>query len=83
MMVSAGRVATSNIGQDEDLLDSGDHDMLRFQKSGSAAHLTRKWRADVLMTNQKSAKLPQPGIGSLHDQVPFVTVLFALIFVPP
>ena len=37
----------------------------------------------MLMTNQQSAELPEPGIGSFHDPSPFVASQFAAIFVSP
>jgi hypothetical protein len=35
------------------------------------------------MTNQQSAKLPEPSVGPLHDPVALVAAEFASIFVPP
>lgn len=35
----------------------------------------------VFMTNQQSAELAEPGIGSLHDPAPFIAAHFASIFV--
>ena len=37
----------------------------------------------MLMTNQQSAELTEPGIGSLHDPAAFVASHFASVFIPP
>jgi len=37
----------------------------------------------MLMTNQQSAKLAKPRVGSLHDPAPLVAAEFASILVPP
>jgi hypothetical protein len=37
----------------------------------------------MLMANQQTAKLAEPGIGSLHDPAPLVAAEFASIFMPP
>jgi hypothetical protein len=37
----------------------------------------------MLMTNQESAKLPEPCMGSLHNPSAFVAAEFAAIFIAP
>jgi len=37
----------------------------------------------MLVTNQQTAELPEPGVGSLHDPAPFVPPELTSIFVTP
>ena len=37
----------------------------------------------MLMTNQQSAKLAEPGVGSLYDPSPLVAAEFTAVFVSP
>ncbi len=37
----------------------------------------------MLMTNQQTAKLAEPGVGSLHDPSPLIAAEFASVFVSP